>query len=29
MNQSIMLEFMTKMVTVLSGKIEIADDISA
>ena len=29
MNQSVMLEFMTKMVTVLSGKIEMADDLSA
>lgn len=29
MNQSVMLEFMTKMVTVSSGKIEMADDLSA
>lgn len=29
MNQSVMPEFMTKMVTVSSGKIEMADDLSA
>ena len=29
MNQSVMLEFMTKMVTVSAGKIEMADDLSA
>ena len=29
MNQTVMLEFMTKMVTVSSGKIEVADDLSA
>ena len=29
MNQSVMLEFMTKMVTVSSGKIEMAGDLSA